>query len=38
LAFEHRFTGYGDLETSVRALRLPATAITTQAMAASTGT
>ena len=38
LAFEHRFTGYGDLETSIGALRASATAITTQAMAASTGT
>ena len=38
LAFEHRFTGYGDLGTSIGALRASATAITTQAMAASTGT
>jgi hypothetical protein len=38
LTFEHRFTGYGDLETSIGALRASATAITTQAMAASTGT
>jgi hypothetical protein len=38
LAFEHRFTGYGDLEKSVRSLRKPAAGLTTQAMAASTGT
>jgi hypothetical protein len=38
LAFEYRFTGYGDLETSIRALRVSAAGLTTQAMAASTGT
>jgi Protein of unknown function (DUF1638) len=38
LAFEHRFTGYGDLETSIRALPVSAAGPTTQAVAASTGT
>jgi hypothetical protein len=37
LAFEHRFTGYGDLETSIGALRLPAVEVATQAMVTSTG-
>jgi hypothetical protein len=38
LAFEYRFTGYGDLETSIRALRVSAAGLTTQVIAASTGT
>jgi hypothetical protein len=37
LAFEHRYTGYGDLETSIGALRIPAAGIATQAMVANTG-
>jgi hypothetical protein len=38
LAFEYRFTGYGDLEKSIRALRVSASGLTTQMIAASTGT
>jgi hypothetical protein len=37
LAFEHRFTGYGDLETSIGALRMSAAGRVTQAMVASPG-
>ena len=37
LAFEHRFTGYGDLETSIGTLRLPAAEVATPAMVTNTG-
>jgi uncharacterized protein DUF1638 len=37
LAFEHRFTGYGDLETSIGALRMSTAGDATKAMVANTG-